>query len=85
MASAGGPERGKGGGGEGEWGERLSLKVRGESSQCLHQGDAEREEYLKVRTPIDFFSSFFSQKMKKYEESVTWRMKNTRPAPKINK
>lgn len=46
-------------------GGRLSLKVRGESSQCLHQGDAKREEYLKVRTPIDFFSSFFAKKGKK--------------------
>lgn len=66
-------------------GGRLSLKVRGESSQCLHQGDAEREEYLKVRTPIDFFSSLFAKRREKSEKSVTWRMKNTRPAPKINK
>lgn len=58
MASASGPERGKGR----EGGGCLSLKVRGESSQCLHQGDAEREEYLKVRTPIDFFFLPFLQK-----------------------
>lgn len=32
----------------------LSPKVRGVDSEYLHQGNAERKEYLKVRTPIDF-------------------------------
>lgn len=42
----------------------LSPKVRGEDSQYLHQGNTEREEYLKVRPSIDF--------SKKY---VSWRIK----------
>lgn len=52
IACANGPE-----GGSAQRGEGLSPKVRGEYSQYLHQGNAERKEYFKVRTPIEVFFS----------------------------
>ena len=70
IECAGGPERRSAERGGGAAASCLSPKVRGEDSQCLQQGIAERKKYLKVRPPIDFFS-FSQREMCELEEKNT--------------